>query len=117
MNNLHGTGVALVTPFNSDRSVDFKGLKKLIDHTIDGGIEYLVSLGTTGETATLKKEEKKKIWDFTLETVGGRVPLVAGIGGNNTQEVVDDLKQFEHKGCDAVLLVSPSYNKPGQEGI
>jgi len=117
MNNLHGTGVALVTPFNSDRSVDFKGLKKLIDHTIDGGIEYLVSLGTTGETATLKKEEKKKIWDFTLETVGGRVPLVAGIGGNNTQEVVDDLKQFDHKGFDAVLSVSPYYNKPSQEGI
>jgi 4-hydroxy-tetrahydrodipicolinate synthase len=91
MNKLYGTGVALVTPFKTDGSVDFDGLKNLINHTISGGVEYLVSLGTTGETATLTKEEKTAIWKFTKETVNGRVGLVAGIGGNNTLEIVDSL--------------------------
>ncbi len=117
MNKFYGTGVALVTPFNTDGSVDFAGLKNLIDHIINGGVEYLVSLGTTGETATLSKEEKKAIWDFTVEAVAGRAGLVAGIGGNNTQEVVETLKNFNPKGYDAILSVSPYYNKPTQEGI
>lgn len=117
MTKLYGTGVALVTPFNSDGSIDFDGLENLINHTIEGGVEYLVSLGTTGETATLSKEEKKAIWKFTKETVNGRVGLVAGIGGNNTLEVVETLKNFDSEGFDAILSVSPYYNKPTQEGI
>jgi 4-hydroxy-tetrahydrodipicolinate synthase len=117
MNRFHGTGVALVTPFKSDGSVDFKGLKTLIDHIINGGVEYLVSLGTTGETATLSQDEKRAVWDFTIESTAGRVPLVAGIGGNNTLEVTETLKHFNSTGFDAVLSVSPYYNKPTQEGI
>ncbi|WP_026899045.1 4-hydroxy-tetrahydrodipicolinate synthase [Daejeonella oryzae] len=117
MNKFHGTGVALVTPFNSDRSVDYTGLKNLIDHIISGGVEYLVSLGTTGETATLSNDEKKKVWEYTVEYVNGRVPLVAGIGGNNTMEVVETIKNFNTTGFDAILSVSPYYNKPTQEGI
>jgi 4-hydroxy-tetrahydrodipicolinate synthase len=117
MNKLYGTGIALVTPFKTDGSVDFDGLKNLINHTISGGVEYVVSLGTTGETATLTKEEKTAIWKFTKETVNGRVGLVAGIGGNNTQEVVDSLRHFNSDGFDAILSVSPYYNKPTQEGI
>ena len=88
MNKFHGTGVALVTPFNADGSVDYEGLKNLINYLVDGKVEYLVSLGTTGEASTLNKEEKKKIWEFTAEINNGRLPLVAGIGGNNTAELV-----------------------------
>ena len=117
MNKLYGTGVALVTPFNPDGSVDFDGLKNLINHTITGRVEYLVSLGTTGETATLTKEEKAAIWKFTKDTVNGRVGLVAGIGGNNTLEVIENLKSFDKKGYTAILSVAPYYNKPNQEGI
>ena|SRR2546428_2572075 len=115
--NLRGTGVALVTPFNADRSVDFNGLKNVIEHVITGGVEYLVPLGTTGETATLNKEEKKKVFDYVLETNSGRVPVVAGIGGNNTYEIIETLKDFNTDGFSAILSVSPYYNKPNQEGI
>ena len=117
MTQFHGTGVALVTPFNTDGSVDFNGLQNLINHTISGGVDYLVSLGTTGETATLSSDEKKAVWQFTAEANNGRVPLVAGIGGNSTKEVTDGLKQFESSGYSAVLSVSPYYNKPTQKGI
>jgi len=117
MNKFHGTGVALVTPFNTDREVDFTGLKNLINHQIEGGVEYLVSLGTTGESATLTKEEKKAVWEFTAETVAGRVTLIAGIGGNDTSEVVKCIQQFNISGYEAILSVSPYYNKPVQEGI
>ncbi len=117
MNKFHGTGVAVVTPFKKDGSVDFPGLKNTINHIINGGVEYLVSLGTTGETATLNKDEKQAIWDFTLENSAGRVPVVAGIGGNNTFEVTETLKHFKSTGFDAVLSVSPYYNKPTQEGL
>lgn len=117
MEKFHGTGVALVTPFNTDRSVDYQGLKNLINHLVDGGVDYLVSLGTTGETATLSKEEKKKIWDFTAEINDGRLPLVAGIGGNSTLSVAEDIKNFNNNNYSAVLSVSPYYNKPTQEGI
>ncbi len=117
MNNFRGTGVAMVTPFLADGSVDYVGLKRLINYLIAGGVDYLVSLGTTGETATLTKEEKHKVWAFTAEVTENRVPLVAGIGGNNTGQLQADLKSFEHQGYSAVLSVSPYYNKPSQEGI
>jgi 4-hydroxy-tetrahydrodipicolinate synthase len=117
MNKFYGTGVAAVTPFHTDGSVDYAGLGKLIDYLIDGGIEYIVSLGTTGESATLSKEEKKAVWAFTAEKVNKRVGLVAGIGGNYTQEVIDQIKHFETNGYDAILSVSPYYNKPTQDGI
>jgi 4-hydroxy-tetrahydrodipicolinate synthase len=117
MEMFHGTGVAMVTPFNSDGGVDYAGLENLINYLIDGGINYLVSLGTTGESATLSKEEKKQVWAFTAEKVNNRVYLVAGIGGNNTHEVVEAVKQFDTTGYDAILSASPHYNKPIQEGI
>lgn len=117
MNKFHGTGVAMVTPFNTDGSVDLEGLKRLINFQIDGGVQYLVSLGTTGEASTLSKEEKKSVWEFTKETVAGRVPLVAGIGGNSTSEVIQALEDFDSAGYDAILSVSPYYNRPTQEGI
>ncbi|WP_316804018.1 4-hydroxy-tetrahydrodipicolinate synthase [Pedobacter nototheniae] len=117
MNKFQGTGVALVTPFNADGSVDYNGLKSLINHLIDGGIDYLVSLGTTGETATLTKDEKKKIWAYTAEINNNRLPLVAGIGGNDTLAVAEDIKSFDTTGYSAILSVSPYYNKPTQEGI
>ncbi len=117
MNKFYGTGVAVITPFNIDCSVDYSGLKNVIDHIIDGGVEYLVSIGTTGESATLTKEEKKEIWKFTAETVAGRVPLVAGIGGNDTAEVVKNVERFDDEAYDTILSVSAYYNKPTQEGI
>lgn len=113
----HGTGVAMVTPFTTDGQVDYAGLENLINHLIDGGVEYLVSLGTTGESATLNKDEKKKVWAFTAEKVNKRVNLVAGIASNNTYEVVEAIKGFEAEGYDAILSASPYYNKPIQEGI
>ncbi|WP_412467692.1 4-hydroxy-tetrahydrodipicolinate synthase [Pedobacter sp. KLB.chiD] len=117
MNKFQGTGVALVTPFNTDGSVDYNGLKNLINHLVEGGVDYLVSLGTTGETATMTKEEKKKVWAYTAEINNNRLPLVAGIGGNNTLAVADDIKSFNASGYSAILSVSPYYNKPTQEGI
>lgn len=112
-----GTGIALVTPFNEDGSIDFDGLRKVIEHDIKGGVEYLVSLGTTGETATLNKEEKLQVLRFTAEVVNKRVPLVAGFGGNDTRELVDAINAFDFAGYDALLSASPYYNKPTQEGI
>lgn len=117
MNKFQGTGVALVTPFNTDGSVDYNGLKNLINHLVDGGIDYLVSLGTTGETATMTKDEKKKVWAYTAEINNNRLPLVAGIGGNNTLAVAEDIKSLDAAGYSAILSVSPYYNKPTQEGI
>lgn len=114
---LQGTGVALITPFKPDSSIDFDALDRLIHFNIENGIDYLVSLGTTGETATLSKQERNEVWKFTAKSVNGKVPLVAGIGGNNTAEVVDTVKQFQQAGYEAVLSVSPYYNKPTQEGI
>lgn len=117
MNKFHGTGVAIITPFKSDGSIDHTALKTVIDHIINGGAEYIVSLGTTGEAATLDSDEKKAVWETTVSHVNGRVNLVAGIGGNNTSEVLKDLKKFDSNGFDAVLSVCPYYNKPSQEGI
>jgi 4-hydroxy-tetrahydrodipicolinate synthase len=114
---LQGTGVALITPFTTDLKVDFEALGKVIDAMIDGGVEYLVTLGTTGETPTLDKQEKLDIANYTFEKVAGRVPVVIGIGGNNTAELVNDLHKFPVEKAAAVLSASPSYNKPSQEGI
>lgn len=112
-----GTGVALVTPFKSDGAIDFDALEKLIHFNISNGVNYLVSLGTTGETATLSKEERQSVWRFTAGVVNGKVPLVAGIGGNNTNEAATSIGHFHDAGFDAILSVSPYYNKPLQEGI
>ncbi|WP_291399276.1 4-hydroxy-tetrahydrodipicolinate synthase [Daejeonella sp.] len=117
MNKFHGTGVAIITPFKTDGTVDHAALKNVIDHIINGGVEYIVSLGTTGESATLSSDEKKSVWETTISHVDGRVKLVAGVGGNNTAEVLKDLKKFDSKGFDAILSVCPYYNKPTQEGI
>ena len=117
MNKFYGTGVAMITPFREDGEVDYDALGKLIDHLIVNGINYLVSLGTTGESATLTQEERKDVWAFTAQKANGRVGLIAGIGGNNTHEVVEKIKQFNTTGYDAILSASPHYNKPTQEGI
>lgn len=114
---LKGTGVAIVTPFKEDESVDFDGLGKLIDFIIGNGIEYIVTLGTTGETPTLNKQEKLDIVHYTYDKVNGRVPIVVGIGGNNTREVVNDLQNYPLEKATAVLSAAPYYNKPSQEGI
>ena len=112
-----GTGVALVTPFKKDFSVDTEALVRIVNHVIDGGVEYLVVLGTTAETATLNKEEKELVIKTVLEANNKRLPIVLGVGGNNTAEVVAELKSRNFDGIDAVLSVSPYYNKPTQEGI
>lgn len=117
MDRFYGTGVAIVTPFQADGQVDYAGLEALVNYLIDGGVEYLVSLGTTGENATLTAGEKQKVWEKTAEFTSGRVALVAGIAGNNTQEVAEQIKNFNVKGYDAILSASPAYNKPSQEGI
>jgi 4-hydroxy-tetrahydrodipicolinate synthase len=114
---LRGTGVALVTPFRECGDVDEAALQKLINFVIDNGVQYLVSLGTTGETATLTKEEKKKVYEFTLQAAAGRVPVVIGIGGNNTGELLSDLEYFDVSKATAILSASPYYSKPSQEGI
>jgi len=114
---LTGTGVAVVTPFKSDSSVDFKALENIVNHIIDGGAEYIVTLGTTGETSTLTKDEKLTVLDVTLDVVNKRVPVVVGIGGNNTASIVKDLQEFPLDNVAAVLSASPYYNKPSQEGL
>src|SRR6476660_259247 len=114
---LTGTGVALVTPFNEDGSVDFVSLQKLVDFVIEGGVNYVVTLGTTGETPTLSKEEKRDIIDQTFEFVAGRVPVVVGIGGNNTREVIKEIETLPIEKAAAILSASPYYNKPSQEGL
>ncbi len=113
---LRGTGVALVTPFRNGQ-VDFDGLKNVIEHVIEGGVEYVVSLGTTGETPTLNPTEQLEVLDFTVKVIAGRVGVVAGFGGNNTQAIIDAIKAYHFKGVDAILSSSPAYNKPTQEGI
>jgi 4-hydroxy-tetrahydrodipicolinate synthase len=114
---LKGTGVALVTPFKKDGSVDFESLQKLIDYVITEGVNYVVTLGTTGETPTLTREEKIEIVQFTYEKVSERVPVVVGIGGNDTRSVIKDLETYPLEKAIAVLSASPYYNKPSQEGI
>jgi len=117
MEQLKGTGVAIVTPFDKNKYVDFKALEKVIDHIISGGVQYIVTLGTTGETPVLSKEEKIDIINFTFEYVNNRVPIVVGIGGNDTMGLLKDLNSFPINNALAVLSASPYYNKPSQEGI
>lgn len=117
MQSLIGTGVALVTPFRDDLSVDVEALQQLVEYAIKGGVEYLVVLGTTGESVTLKKDEKQLIKRTVIEANKKRLPLVLGVGGNCTEEVVSELNEANLAGFDAVLSVSPYYNKPTQEGI
>jgi len=117
MQSLIGTGVALVTPFKKDFSVDTEALTRIVHFQIDNGIDYLVVLGTTAESATLNKEEKELVIQTIVKANNGRLPLVLGVGGNNTQEVVEELKSRDFSNFVAVLSVSPYYNKPTQEGI
>lgn len=112
-----GTGIAIVTPFNNDGSIDWQNFRKLIHFWIDNKTEYLTVLGTTGESATIHGAEKQQVFSFVNEVNAGRVPLVAGIGGNDTHEVVEGFKNFDLTGYDAILSVSPYYSRPNQEGI
>jgi 4-hydroxy-tetrahydrodipicolinate synthase len=117
MQSLIGTGVALITPFKNDFTVDIEALQRVVNFSIDGGIEYLVVLGTTAENAVLSKEEKELVIATVIEVNAGRLPLVLGVGGNNTLEVVAELKTRDLSSFEAILSVSPYYNKPTQEGI
>ena len=115
--DLKGTGVALVTPFTKNNEVDYVALEKLVQHVISGGVNYLVVLGTTGESVTLSKEEKKKVVAKVIAVNAGRLPVVLGLGGNHTAELLSELKHTDLTGIDALLSVSPAYNRPSQEGI
>ncbi len=117
MEQLVGTGVALVTPFNKDFSVDVQALERVVEHCIQGGIDYLVALGTTAESATLSKADKQLVIDVIVRANAGRLPLVLGVGGNNTAAIVEELTQTDLSDFDAILSVSPYYNRPTQEGI
>jgi len=116
-NKLKGTGVALITPFQKNGSIDFPALEKLVDHVIKGGVDFLVALGTTAETPTLSITEKQEILSAILKYCNDQVPVVCGMGGNNTEELVQQLKSFDLRGVAAILSVSPYYNKPTQEGL
>ncbi len=117
MKQLIGTGVALVTPFNEDFSIDTEALIRIVNYCIDGGVDYLVVLGTTGESVTLNKAEKMLVMDTIVKANAGRLPLVLGIGGNSTYRVAHEVQAFQSDDFDAILSVSPYYNKPTQEGI
>jgi len=115
---LRGTGVALVTPFKNNGDIDWEDLERIIEHVLTGGVEFLVSLGTTGESVTISEEEQRQILDFTIKVNRGRVPLIAGVfGSNNTRALVEKVQNFNFEGIDALLSSNPSYSKPGQEGI
>jgi len=115
--NYHGTGVAMITPFDNSGEIDFNALEKIVHFLSDGGIDYLVVLGTTGESATLSHEEKQKIFSFVAGANNGKLPLIAGIGGNDTRGVISDMKSYDLDGYSAILSVAPYYNKPSQEGM
>ncbi|MEL1254719.1 4-hydroxy-tetrahydrodipicolinate synthase [Flavobacterium sp. DGU38] len=117
MQSLIGTGVALVTPFKKDFSIDIEALHRIVNFSIDGGVEYLVVMGTTAENATLTQTEKELVINTVIEVNNGRLPLVLGVGGNNTIQVVEELKTRDFSAFEAILSVSPYYNKPTQEGI
>ncbi len=112
-----GTGVALVTPFAADGSIDFTALEKIVTHTIRGGVDFLVALGTTAETPTLSGAEKLDVLNAIIKINNGQLPIVCGIGGNNTAETLEQLKMLDIRGVDAILSVTPYYNKPSQEGL
>ena len=114
---LAGVGVALITPFTAQGRVDYEALARMVDYVIDGGVDYIVALGTTAETPTLYNSERAVIAMFIANHIAGRVPLVIGCGGNSTSEVLDQLREFDLRGADAILSVTPYYNKPSQEGL
>ena len=115
-NKIKGVGVALITPFDNYK-VDYPALGRMIDHVIMGGVDYIVALGSTAETATLNKKERQEVYDYIVERTAGRVPIVVGMGSNNTQELVEQLQSFDMHDAVAILSVVPYYNKPSQEGI
>ena len=115
--DLHGMGVALITPFKENEDVDFEALIRMIDHLLENGTDYIVALGTTAETPTLSETEKKEITKVIVERVNRRIPVVLGVGGNCTRNVISQLENTDLKGVDAILSVVPYYNKPSQEGI
>jgi 4-hydroxy-tetrahydrodipicolinate synthase len=117
MKKFRGTGVAIITPFKNDSSIDFAALGRVINHVISGGVNYIVTLGTTGESVTLTKDEKNAVVSYVVDTIDNRVPLVVGIGGNNTQEVINCIRHSDLTGVDGILSVAPYYNKPGQKGL
>src|SRR5450759_159519 len=112
-----GTGVAIVTPFKNDTSIDFAALGRVVNHVITGGVNYIVVMGTTGESATLTKDEKKAIISYVVEVTDNRVPLVVGIGGNSTQEVINCIRHTNFTGVEGILSVAPYYNKLSQRGL
>jgi 4-hydroxy-tetrahydrodipicolinate synthase len=117
MKRFKGTGVAIVTPFKNDSSIDFSALGRVINHVIKGGVNYIVAMGTTGEASTLTKDEKHAIVSYVTETIDNRVSLLIGIGGNNTQEVINTIREIDLRGVDGILSVAPYYNKPSQRGL
>jgi 4-hydroxy-tetrahydrodipicolinate synthase len=117
MKKFKGTGVAIVTPFKNDSSIDLSALGRVVNHVIKGGVNYIVVLGTTGESVTLSKDEKKAVVCYIKEAIDNRVPLVVGIGGNNTQEVINQVRNTDLTGVDGILSVAPYYNKPNQRGL
>lgn len=117
MKKFRGTGVAIVTPFKNDSSIDFAALGRVVNHVISGGVNYIVVMGTTGESATLTKDEKKAIISYVVEVTDNRVPLVVGIGGNSTQEVINCIRHANLTGVEGILSVAPYYNKPNQRGL
>lgn len=116
-NIFKGTGIALITPFNEDQSVDFPALERIVNHVINGGADFLVALGTTSEAPTLTAEEKKQVVDAILKANARRLPVLLGMGGNNTQNVIDQIKAQDFDGIDGILSVVPYYNKPNQRGM
>jgi 4-hydroxy-tetrahydrodipicolinate synthase len=117
MKKFKGTGVAIVTPFKNDSSIDFSALGRVVNHVIKGQVNFIVAMGTTGEASTLTKDEKQAVISYVAEAVDNRVPLVIGIGGNNTQEIINLIREFDLTGVDGILSVAPYYNKPSQRGI
>ena len=117
MNKIQGTGVALITPFQKDKTIDYKGLEKLIYYVIKGGVDYIVLMGTTGENTALTLQEKTEIINFCKKTIKNKLPIVLGIGGNNTLKIIEEIKNTSFNGISAILSVSPYYNKPSQSGI
>jgi len=117
MKRFRGTGVAIVTPFKNDSSIDFAAMGRVINHVIGGGVNYIVAMGTTGEASTLGKDERQALISYVVEAVDNRIPVVTGIGGNNTQEIINTIRELNLEGVDGILSVAPYYNKPSQRGI
>ena len=117
MKKFKGTGVAIVTPFKNDSSIDFSATGRILNHIIKGGVNYVIVMGTTGEASTLTKDEKQALISHVVEIVDKRIPVVIGLGGNNTQEIINCIRQMDYESVDAILSVAPYYNKPNQRGL